>query len=272
MRHKTSVLISSSTNKSSKVRQVPTHIILNWKKYSFFSLVLVVILFIVSGFLIYQNTSCSYKARLEKANFIRNQIDINKALSAFSSIDSGMYRINLFLQERGLEKLKIENAGGVDYGFNIIHINDFADFYDNQLQEMEQTLKTIPLGKPHGGKISSGYGYRRNPFSGRGHEFHSGIDIRGQRGDTVRSTASGIITFAGYKGGYGNCIVVQHDKLLQTFYAHLSKINVEVGDCVESGQAIGRLGNTGRSTGPHLHYEVTFDNKKINPANYFNFE
>jgi hypothetical protein len=87
MKHKTSVLIVNSKEKEIKVRQVPTHIIMNWRKYSLLLLMLVVVFFIISGFLIYQNTSQSYQERLERANFIRSQIDVNKALLAFSSID-----------------------------------------------------------------------------------------------------------------------------------------------------------------------------------------
>jgi murein DD-endopeptidase MepM/ murein hydrolase activator NlpD len=183
MKHKTSVLIVNSKEKESKVLQVPTHIIMNWRKYSLLLLMLVVVFFIISGFLIYQNTSQSYQERLERANFIRSQIDVNKALLAFSSIDSGIYRINSFLHERGLEQLKIENAGGVDSDFDVIHINEFANFYQTQIENLEETLINLPLGKPYEGAITSDFGYRRNPFTGAGRELHSGIDFRGRLGD-----------------------------------------------------------------------------------------
>ena len=137
MRHKTSVLIVSSKEKESKVRQVPTHIIMNWRKYAMFLSLLVIAFFMVSGFLIYQNTSRSYQERLDRANYIRSQIDVNKALASFASIDSGIYRLNYFLQERGLDQLKIENAGGVSPEFDIIHINEFANFYQTQIEELE---------------------------------------------------------------------------------------------------------------------------------------
>ena len=123
MRHKTSVLIVSSKEKESKVRQVPTHIIMNWRKYAMFLSLLVIAFFMVSGFLIYQNTSRSYQERLDRANYIRSQIDVNKALTAFASIDSGIYRLNYFLQER-IRSIKDRNAGGVSPEFDIIHIND----------------------------------------------------------------------------------------------------------------------------------------------------
>ncbi|MEA4980328.1 MAG: hypothetical protein VB098_10615, partial [Petrimonas sp.] len=103
MRHKTSVLIVNSRERESKVRQVPTHIIMNWRKYAMLTTLLVAALFLIAGFLIYQNTSRFYREKLERANYIRSRIDLKKALAAFASIDSGMYRINSFLEERGLE-------------------------------------------------------------------------------------------------------------------------------------------------------------------------
>lgn len=272
MRHKTSVLIVSSKEKESKVRQVPTHIIMNWRKYAMFLSLLVIAFFMVSGFLIYQNTSRSYQERLDRANYIRSQIDVNKALASFASIDSGIYRLNYFLQERGLDQLKIENAGGVSPEFDIIHINEFANFYQTQIEELGELLSMLPLGKPYEGGISSDFGYRRNPFTGRGREFHAGIDFRGRLGDSIQSTGDGVVSFAGAKGGFGRCVIVEHNENLQTLYAHLQKVNVTEGQQVNSGDVIGLLGNTGRSTGPHLHYEIILNNKRINPKIYFNFE
>lgn len=272
MKHKTSVLIVNSKEKESKVRQVPTHIIVNWRKYAMFVSLLVVAFFLVSGFLIYQNTSRLYQERLERANYIRSQIDVNKALTAFASIDSGIYRINSFLQERELEKLKIENAGGVGADFDIIHINEFANFYQNQIEGLEEVLNILPIGKPHDGAVTSNFGYRRNPFTGAGREFHSGIDFRGRVGDSIQSTGNGVVSFAGLKGGFGRCVIIKHNEILQTLYAHLQQIHVEEGQQVNSGQVIGLLGNTGRSTGPHLHYEIIVNDKRINPKKYLNFD
>lgn len=272
MKHKTSVLIVSSKERESKVRQVPTHILVNWRKYVLFLGLLVIAFFLVSGFLIYQNTSRSYQERLARANYIRSQIDVEKALSAFSSIDSGIYRINLFLNERGLESLRIENAGGVIPEFDIIHINEFAHFYDSQIENLEVTLNSLPLGKPYNGTVTSKFGYRRNPFTGAGRELHGGTDFRGAIGDSIQATGNGLVSFAGTYGGYGRCVIIEHGDNFQTLYAHLQKVIVEEGQQVQSGQVIGLLGNTGRSTGPHLHYEIMHDNKRINPEIYFNFE
>lgn len=272
MKHQTSVLIVNSKEKTSKVRQVPTHILVHWRKYAAFLSLLIISFILVSGFLVYQNTSRFYLERLERANFVRSQIDLQKALTAFATIDSGMYRINLFLQDRGLEELRMENAGGISTDFDIVLINEFADFYQKQLLGLEETLNSAPIGKPSDGNITSGFGYRRNPFTGRNSEFHSGIDFKGQVGDSVKTTGSGIVTFAGYKGGYGRCVIIEHEKNLQTLYGHLQQINVKAGDHVNSGQLIGLMGSSGRSTGPHLHYEIINNGKRIDPKKYVSFE
>ena len=272
MKHKTSVLIVNSKDKTSKARQVPTYIVMNWRKYAVFFSLLIVAFFLVSGFLIYQNTSRLYQERLNRANFIRSQIDLNKAITAFASIDSSIYRINSLLQQKGLEKLKMDNAGGVDAGFNIIYINEFADFYQKQILELEKTLNSVPIGEPFYGEITSEYGYRRNPFTGTNREFHPGLDLKGQVGDSIKTTGSGIVTFAGYKGGYGSCVIIEHKKNLQTVYGHLWQILVKEGEHVNSGQLIGLMGNSGRSTGPHLHYEIIVNGETINPKKFINFD
>ncbi len=272
MKHKTSVLIVNSKDKNTKVRQVPTHIIVNWRKYAYSFVLIAITLFLVSGYLVYQNTSRSYKERLARANYIQSQIDLKKALTTFASIDSGIFRINMFLQERGLENLKLENVGGIDEGFDIIHINEFTGFYDNQLFDLENTLFRIPLGKPFEGDINSNYGYRRNPFTSKGIEFHSGVDFKGRHGDSIRVTGNGVVSFAGYNGEYGKCIVIDHDESLQTLYAHLKQIDVKEGQTVQTGDHIGLMGSTGRSTGPHLHYEIILNDKKINPLKYIRFD
>lgn len=272
MKHKTSVLIVSSKDKNSNVIQVPTHLLMYWKRYIAAFVFMVMAIFLVSGFLIYQNTSQSYHDRLARARYVQSKIDLQKVMSTFASIDSGTYRINLFLEELGLGELQLNNAGGLDAGIDIVNINNISDFYDNQLVFLEETLQGLPLGKPHPGSISSGYGYRRNPFTGRGIGFHSGVDFRGYIGDTIRATGKGVVTFAGYNGGYGRSVEVKHSETLRTYYAHLNKIDVKKGDIINCGQYIGQLGNSGRSTGPHLHYEINFNNNKINPINYFNFE
>jgi len=123
----------------------------------------------------------------------------------------------------------------------------------------------LPTMWAHLGKINNEFGFRRNPFGGRNYEFHAGMDIDGERGDSVMAPANGTILKAGWQGGYGNMIEIDHGNGLTTRYGHLSKVEVQVGDVITRGQLIGLVGSTGRSTGPHLHYELRLNDKSINP-------
>lgn len=102
-------------------------------------------------------------------------------------------------------------------------------------------------------------------------QFHKGLDVAVAYGSPVKCAASGKVIFAGVKGGYGNCVIVEHGNGLATLYGHLSEILVEANDRVKVGQIIAKSGNTGRSTGPHLHYEVHKNNQPINPRLFLNF-
>nr|WP_262896203.1 M23 family metallopeptidase [Sphingobacterium faecale] len=99
--------------------------------------------------------------------------------------------------------------------------------------------------------------------------MHSGVDLKGNTGDPIKATASGKVTFSGYEGEYGNVVKIKHKNGYETRYAHLSKTKVKKGETVDAGKTVGLLGSTGRSTGPHLHYEILKDDKKINPEKYF---
>lgn len=118
------------------------------------------------------------------------------------------------------------------------------------------------------GKLESGVGGRRNPFSGRGYEYHEGQDIDADYGSPVQAAASGRVIIAGWQRGYGKVVYVDHGNGLSTRYGHLSAIDVTVGQTVSQGQTIGLVGSTGRSTGPHLHYEVRINNQPVDPKSY----
>jgi len=130
---------------------------------------------------------------------------------------------------------------------------------------LERALDGIPQVVPASVEnITSGFGYRRDPFNGRG-AMHSGIDFKGAVGSPIFAAADGRVTFAGWKAGYGKAIEITHGNGMLTRYAHLSRIGVKVGQPVEAGTTIGGLGNTGRSTGPHLHFEVRINDRAVNP-------
>jgi len=149
-----------------------------------------------------------------------------------------------------------------------------ADELESDNTEIEGLIRSIkatanpaylPSIWPHAAKINNEYGFRRNPFGGRAYEFHAGMDIDGDRGDIVVAPGNGIVTEAGWKGGYGNMIEIDHGNGLTTRFGHLSKVEVEAGASVSRGEMIGLVGSTGRSTGPHLHYELRVNERPINP-------
>ena len=130
------------------------------------------------------------------------------------------------------------------------------------------TTSNTPNIWPVMGPLSSGYGTRHNPFGGRSFEFHKGQDIVVPIGTPVMATADGVVVSAGWHKGYGNGIYIDHGNGIMTRYGHLSRINVTEGQQVKRGDLIGLSGSTGRSTGPHLHYEVRIDGEAINPLQY----
>lgn len=141
---------------------------------------------------------------------------------------------------------------------------------ENQLTVIETTSNPayLPQIWAHLGKINNEFGFRRNPFGGRTYEFHAGLDIDGERGDVIVAPANGTVIKSGWQGGYGNMIEIDHGNGLTTRYGHMSKVESAVGDVVTRGQLIGYVGSTGRSTGPHLHYELRLNDRPINPRRF----
>ena len=136
------------------------------------------------------------------------------------------------------------------------------------LNDAKDVVRSFPIVHPAPGKaISSRFGNRKDPIVGRS-AFHAGLDFRTPTGTPIRSAADGKVVKAGRQGGYGKLVEVKHANGLTTRYAHLSKIYVKVGQKVSAGSKLGAAGSTGRSTGPHLHYEVRTGGKPLNPLNY----
>jgi murein DD-endopeptidase MepM/ murein hydrolase activator NlpD len=128
-------------------------------------------------------------------------------------------------------------------------------------------LASTPSIWPVRGYITDGFGSRSNPFGG-GYEQHAGLDIATTFGTAVQATADGIVIFAANHAGYGNVVVIDHGYGLTTRYGHLSRIDVTVGQRVHRGAQVGAVGSTGRSTGPHCHYEVRLHDRPVNPLSY----
>ncbi|MDR2893170.1 MAG: M23 family metallopeptidase [Deltaproteobacteria bacterium] len=136
------------------------------------------------------------------------------------------------------------------------------------LRENRELLASTPSIWPVEGYLTSTFGQRISPFGTGSSDFHKGLDIANRQGTTIRSPAKGTISFVGWDGGYGNCVVINHGNNISTRYAHMSEIGVKLGQSVARGDKIGAVGNTGRSTGPHLHYEVRVSGVCVNPLRY----
>lgn len=280
LKKKSSVHISIE-GQSDKKLEIPTFFLKQWKNILIAALTVIVG---TVGSLIYLTTaknaediSSQYEASLDKVKEEKRLLSLSQtetektveeAIKSFGKIDSTLEIINSKMKKRGLKTISLPHAGGPVEN-DMANIELLTDYYEDALKELDKKLSSIPLGIPHPGRVSSRFGYRANPFTNRGKEMHSGIDLKGRTGDLIKTTASGRVLFAGYEGQYGYVVKIKHANGYETRYAHLSRTLVKKGDKIEAGNTVGLLGSTGRSTGPHLHYEILKNNKKINPEKYF---
>ena len=137
----------------------------------------------------------------------------------------------------------------------------------NYLEDQINLLASTPAIRPTNGWKTSGFGYRTSPFTGL-KEFHKGLDIATRQGDPIVATADGIVSYTGIKGLLGKTLVIDHGHGMMTRYGHAHEILVKTGDVVKRGKKIASIGTTGRSTGPHLHYEVLLNGIRVNPEKY----
>ncbi|MGX1353575.1 murein DD-endopeptidase MepM/ murein hydrolase activator NlpD [Bradyrhizobium elkanii] len=202
--------------------------------------------------------------------------------SVEDSIDSKVRRMRGVISDLGLNMAQLEAAtprSGMGGPFVPVKLSADAGAFERQLyrininraqmQRLNQTLALVPYRKPVVGEVefTSGFGVRTDPFLGRP-AMHTGLDFRAAQGDPVRVTANGKVVSAGWAGGYGRMVEVDHGNGLSTRYGHLSEIGVKVGEYVKIGQVIGAVGSTGRSTGPHLHYETRIDGEAVDPQKF----
>jgi murein DD-endopeptidase MepM/ murein hydrolase activator NlpD len=193
----------------------------------------------------------------------------NSASNYIQSIQGKLQKINDYLRKRGLKGFSTNSIGGDGNAEESkLTDNEKYSLYNDYLSRLVNSVAFTPMGYPRLSSITSVFGYRSDPFDSENAELHPGIDFRGAKGDPVHVTADGNVVFTGRKGGYGNCIIVQHKNDFQTLYGHLSHIDVKEGQSIKTGDVIGEVGSTGRSTGTHLHYEVRKNGKPINPVKF----
>jgi murein DD-endopeptidase MepM/ murein hydrolase activator NlpD len=209
-----------------------------------------------------------------------------RQIAALSSVEDGMEskvrRMRGVITDLGLDMAQLEAAtprAGVGGPFVPVKLPANAGSFERQLyqinvtraqvERLNRTLALVPYRKPVIGEVefTSGFGVRSDPFLGRP-AMHTGLDFRAAMGDPVRATANGKVSSSGWAGGYGRMVEIDHGNGLSTRYGHLSQINVKVGDLIKIGQVIGEVGSTGRSTGPHLHYETRIDGDAVDPQKF----
>jgi murein DD-endopeptidase MepM/ murein hydrolase activator NlpD len=166
-----------------------------------------------------------------------------------------------------LDQVRIEGVNDPKFTHAYLSAAAVLDQLNGLSTAMDHIPLTMPVTASAGFDRSSGFGARVDPFTGR-YAFHPGIDFAGPWGSVVHSTAPGTVVFAGNRGGYGNMVEIDHGYGIHTRYGHLSAITVRVGARIGKGANVGRVGSTGRSTGPHVHYEVWYDNVVKNPNNF----
>jgi murein DD-endopeptidase MepM/ murein hydrolase activator NlpD len=189
-------------------------------------------------------------------------------------------RIREVLAEAGIKQTRADaRAAAIGGPFIAARLRADADAFERQVHRISiaraqfdrltRTLDTVPIRRPLMRPLdaTSGFGMRIDPFI-RAPAMHTGLDFRGETGDEIRASAGGKITTAGWNGGYGKMVEIDHGNGLSSRYGHMSDINVKVGQTVKVGQIIGKVGSTGRSTGPHLHFETRVEGEAVDPQKF----
>jgi murein DD-endopeptidase MepM/ murein hydrolase activator NlpD len=222
--------------------------------------------------------------KVEKKNL---EVSTKKLSSKIESLESLSEKLTTLIENDSfLKRFGNNGVGGakVDYRTDDILTGDSAtdlEFLKDRANELEsrmalleqmaekraETIRSTPTIWPVKGRVASHYGGRLDPFTGY-REVHLGLDITGMYGAPVYAPADGLVIFAARKSDYGNLVILDHGNGVTTRFGHLSRIPVKIGTTVNKGQVIGYVGMTGRTTGPHVHYEVRVNDRPQNPRRY----
>jgi murein DD-endopeptidase MepM/ murein hydrolase activator NlpD len=272
------VIIINKSQLGTKTIQIKTKHLNNLRKYVFSVGALIVLL---SGTIVYlrannqqqeeEKTQLRLQVSKLKSQLPTPSSEAKKATSQqyIQNIESKLQKINDYLKRRGLKGFSTKAVGG-NGNAEASKLSDEETYslYDEYLGRLVAAVAFTPMGYPRTSSLTSFFGYRSDPFNSAVAEYHPGIDFKGSVGDEAKCTATGRVVFAGWYGGYGNCVRIEHKNNFETLYGHLSHISVRVGQEVTVGQKIGEVGSTGHSTGAHLHYEVRKNGKPINPISF----
>jgi murein DD-endopeptidase MepM/ murein hydrolase activator NlpD len=274
-------IVSTTSRSRSYVRRVSIH-----KRWVKVSAVVVTVLCCCAAYGVYGLAQQALHLRIEEENNrlrlenerqrrqlhnLKNRVDAiedaSRRLSEMSGAPSEEQQ-----QQQQEEGTSPHGAGGPALDAASVELLELrAARLEMDLQVYEAALKErarVPSIWPVEGESTDSFGYRGNPFGGGGAEFHPGQDIAAPHGTPVFAPADGTVVEAGWKNGYGQTVVIDHGNGLTTRYGHLSKIEVVAGQELKRGEGLGLVGSTGRSTGPHLHYEVRLGDLPVSPRHY----
>jgi len=213
-----------------------------------------------------------YAAMAEKVDFYTRQFSQWQATaSALREVEDDFRRIfSIKSKEKILETIDASSSGSIDIQNLMVELQksvETADEIKDYLRKQKDIYSATPKGFPVMGRVTSSYGKRENPFSGNPSN-HSGMDIAASSGTPIRATADGAVSHAGWTLNNGHVVILEHGFGFSTIYAHNQKNAVKKGQIVKRGNIIGYVGSTGKSTGPHVHYEIWEKGKNVNPKKY----
>jgi murein DD-endopeptidase MepM/ murein hydrolase activator NlpD len=267
-----------ATNTSSRVRRFSIHH--NLIRITGTILVLAILLLIYGAVRVANHEALNLSYMSAKAENDRLKKENDAYENSYSKLKSQISYIEdvskeLARQARMETAVEVDQQLGIGGPETVAALDKAADKLESGVRQIGDRLRadflrlaSIPAGLPVNGYISDGFGMRRNPFSGEGREFHEGVDLAVDFGTAVSATADGLVIWAAPHAGYGNAVVVYHSNGITTRYGHLSKITVEQGQRVKRGDQVGHAGSTGRSTGPHVHYEIRENDQPVDPQRY----
>lgn len=251
------------------------------KQFVKYFILLILLVLLVGGATIWwlNKVSLEHENKLQQAEIEHQNILLTKQ-QEYIVLDYRKSEIQADLENKSRERdflnstLKgLEELLGQEPSENLL-LEDRIKMVQLSTIEKSMAFEMIPSGMPvkNFKGVSSGFGWRIHPID-KVRRFHNGLDFRGRTGDSIISTADGVVEYAGYNksSGFGRMIIIVHANGFKTLYAHLNKVLVKKGQVVTKGMKIGELGNTGRSTGPHLHYEVMFLKRRIDPKPFVNW-
>ncbi|MDQ3668267.1 MAG: M23 family metallopeptidase [Acidobacteriota bacterium] len=211
-----------------------------------------------------QHLRAENERRRHELNELGNRVEAVEDTSRKLAEKSGVVPENVDLPGTGGPAMPLESDSLPALEEKMTHLEKDLHAYEAVMQGRGYTPSVWPVS----GRLESAFGGRRNPFGGGSYEFHTGQDIDAPWGAPVIAGATGKVSFVGWQNGYGQLVVIDHGGGLTTRYGHLSHIAVSQGTTVKRGEFVGKVGSTGRSTGPHLHYEVRINDDPVNPLRY----